>query len=290
MRTPDDAFTAGAVRASDELLDRLGRRRPTTGDLDDPVAASLALFAGEVDLDVAGPGPLRRVLMAEGLWPPVLTVGEPGEPGTGPCRKGPADSPPGGGPIPPPPHPRPPAGHRSGEDPLLVARPPDPSFPPGGRLGPRRWDRTELVLLTTGLALMAGGIALMFTDGLFHHIFGHRPSVVQEIPLRSSPAGEGELHDLLDRARDLARTDPAAASALLDRIEQALPGLDPRRAGPLAEEVARTRRLLPAGPGRRSAPSPTGPTASTVRTGPTAPSVSAPVSPVPTPSTPSSAS
>jgi hypothetical protein len=52
--TTQDPFEAGqheALRSTDELLDRIGARTPTPEDLDDPVAAALALMAAEIDLD-----------------------------------------------------------------------------------------------------------------------------------------------------------------------------------------------------------------------------------------------
>ncbi|MDQ1294111.1 MAG: hypothetical protein QG608_1994 [Actinomycetota bacterium] len=243
MRTPDDAYTAGAVRASDELLDRLGRRRPTTGDLDDPVAATLALFAGEVDLEPADPGTLRRTLLDKDLWPPRpapdVNSDSPGDGravSRGPDRATPRT-----------PHPRPPLSPRSGVGPLLVPRPPDPAHFPRRRLGPHhRWDRTELVLLTTGLALAVGGVTLLFTGGPFHHLVSDRESTAQESPAHSSTPTETRLWDLITRAENLADSDPATARALLEHVERALPDLAPRVADPLADAVERTRRLLPA--------------------------------------------
>jgi hypothetical protein len=48
---PFDAGQREALAASDALLDRIGSRAPTPEDLDDPVVASLALIAAEIDLD-----------------------------------------------------------------------------------------------------------------------------------------------------------------------------------------------------------------------------------------------
>jgi hypothetical protein len=256
MRTPDDAYTAGAVRASDELLDRLGRRRPTTGDLDDPVAATLALLAGEVDLDPADSCTLRRTLLDEGLWPLSLAPDGDGQdreqtadrPGNGPAgSRGPDRA------VPRAPHPRPPLSPRSGGGPLLVPRPPDPTRPPRRCSGPHhRWDRNELVLLTAGLALAIGGLALLFTAGPFHHLVADREPTAQESPAPSRPPTVTGLWDLITRAENLADVDPTTARALLEQVEQALPDLAPRLADPLADAVERTRRLLPADSDGRS--------------------------------------
>ncbi|MFN8079553.1 MAG: hypothetical protein U0Q19_08300 [Kineosporiaceae bacterium] len=55
---------------TDELLDRIGRRQPTAGDLDDPVLASLAVLAADVDLNPAPVERTRRAALHHGLWPP----------------------------------------------------------------------------------------------------------------------------------------------------------------------------------------------------------------------------
>lgn len=52
---------------TDELLDRLAARAPRGVDLDDPVLASLAVLAGDVDLDPAPFEPTRRVARGYGL-------------------------------------------------------------------------------------------------------------------------------------------------------------------------------------------------------------------------------
>ena len=54
------------LQACDALLDRLGRREPDAGDLDDPFAASLALLAGDVDLRPVPLEATRRALRAAG--------------------------------------------------------------------------------------------------------------------------------------------------------------------------------------------------------------------------------
>ena len=51
------------------LLDRLGGRRPTPDDLDDPVAAALAVFAADVDLAAVPVATTRRAAAAAGLLP-----------------------------------------------------------------------------------------------------------------------------------------------------------------------------------------------------------------------------
>jgi len=81
---------------TDELLDRIGRRSPNLRDLDDPVLASLAVLAADVDLDEAPLQRTRGALTRHDLWPPrvdavrtlqpwgddlaVLTAPEPAEP------------------------------------------------------------------------------------------------------------------------------------------------------------------------------------------------------------------
>jgi hypothetical protein len=57
------------LRACDVFLDRLGRRELDAGDLDDPLAASLALLAGDVDLRPVPVEATRRALREAGLWP-----------------------------------------------------------------------------------------------------------------------------------------------------------------------------------------------------------------------------
>jgi hypothetical protein len=54
MSYGSDPYEAGqreALRATDALLDRIGSRVPTPEDLDDPLAAALALMAAEIDVD-----------------------------------------------------------------------------------------------------------------------------------------------------------------------------------------------------------------------------------------------
>jgi hypothetical protein len=58
-----------ALRSTDQLLDRLGRREPGPRDLDDPVAAALAVLAGDVDLRPVPVADTRRALTETGLWP-----------------------------------------------------------------------------------------------------------------------------------------------------------------------------------------------------------------------------
>jgi hypothetical protein len=59
------------LRVTDDLLDRLGRRQPRSQDLDDPVAGSLAVFAGDVDRLEVPAERTRRAILATGCWPPV---------------------------------------------------------------------------------------------------------------------------------------------------------------------------------------------------------------------------
>jgi hypothetical protein len=65
-----------AVRRTDELLDRLGRREPGPCDLDDPVPAALAVLAGDVDLSPIPVTDTRQAMTAAGLWP-LLAGGTP---------------------------------------------------------------------------------------------------------------------------------------------------------------------------------------------------------------------
>ncbi|MBK6871919.1 MAG: hypothetical protein IPK24_10520 [Kineosporiaceae bacterium] len=55
---------------TDELLDRIGRRMPVARDLDDPVLASLAVLAADVDLAPVSLERTRRAAVQRGLWPP----------------------------------------------------------------------------------------------------------------------------------------------------------------------------------------------------------------------------
>jgi hypothetical protein len=64
------------LRATDELLDRLGRRAPDTADLDDVLAASLAVLAGDVDLGAVSVAHTQRALIAAGAWPSSGPMGE----------------------------------------------------------------------------------------------------------------------------------------------------------------------------------------------------------------------
>jgi hypothetical protein len=61
---------AGDLRRSEELLDRLGRRAPGPGDLDDPLVAALARWAGDVDLCPVPVSVSRQALVDVGGWPP----------------------------------------------------------------------------------------------------------------------------------------------------------------------------------------------------------------------------
>ncbi|MGZ4603495.1 MAG: hypothetical protein ACXV0U_07830, partial [Kineosporiaceae bacterium] len=90
MTTPHDPFEAGqreALRSTDALLDRLGARTPTPGDLDDPVVAALALMAAEIDLDAVAVDATR--VAAERAFPDVT-------PGIGRTLSAPAAPAPGG--------------------------------------------------------------------------------------------------------------------------------------------------------------------------------------------------
>jgi hypothetical protein len=72
-----------ALRRTDELLDRLGRREPVARDLDDPVAAALAVLAGDVDLDLVPAMQTRAAMTEAGLWPlpgPGERAGAQGQP------------------------------------------------------------------------------------------------------------------------------------------------------------------------------------------------------------------
>ena len=60
---------ADDVVACDALLDRLGRREPGHTDLDDVVAASLALLAGDVDLRPVPVEATLEALAGVGAWP-----------------------------------------------------------------------------------------------------------------------------------------------------------------------------------------------------------------------------
>jgi hypothetical protein len=61
---PDGGHDLEAMRASDELLDRLGRREPMAGDLDDALTAALAVLAGDVDLRPVPVSATRAALAA----------------------------------------------------------------------------------------------------------------------------------------------------------------------------------------------------------------------------------
>jgi hypothetical protein len=88
MNRYDDLELSGspeleALRRTDELLDRLGRREPGPRDLDDPVAAALAVLAGDVDLSPVPVRDTREGVAAAGAWPlPVARALEqaPGSP------------------------------------------------------------------------------------------------------------------------------------------------------------------------------------------------------------------
>ncbi len=54
------------LQETDALLDRLGARTPTPDDLDDPIAAALAVFAAGIDLDPVPVARTRRALSADG--------------------------------------------------------------------------------------------------------------------------------------------------------------------------------------------------------------------------------
>jgi hypothetical protein len=58
-----------ALEETDRLLDRLARRGPQPRDLDDPLAAALALMASEADVDMVPADRTRRQLSSAGAWP-----------------------------------------------------------------------------------------------------------------------------------------------------------------------------------------------------------------------------
>jgi hypothetical protein len=94
MNRYDDLALSGspdleALRRTDELLDRLGRREPGPRDLDDPVAAALAVLAGDVDLSPVPVLDTRQALTSAGLWP-LPTAWEQG-PDVDASRSGSAD-------------------------------------------------------------------------------------------------------------------------------------------------------------------------------------------------------
>ncbi len=63
------------LQDTDDLLDRLGRRRPTATDLDDPLFARLAEGALDLDLDAVPVERTHRALAGIGVWPPRQDLG-----------------------------------------------------------------------------------------------------------------------------------------------------------------------------------------------------------------------
>ena len=72
---------------TDELLDRIGRRAHAASDLGDPVLASLAVLAADVDLDPAPVERTRRAALERALWPPDRQWHATGTAGSGCCRR-----------------------------------------------------------------------------------------------------------------------------------------------------------------------------------------------------------
>jgi len=63
-KEPFDTHDIEELAATDALLDRVGARSPSAGDLDDPLVAALALMAAEIDLDAVPVADTRAALAA----------------------------------------------------------------------------------------------------------------------------------------------------------------------------------------------------------------------------------
>src|SRR3954447_15424290 len=63
-KEPFDTHDIDELAATDALLDRVGARSPSAGDLDDPLVAALALMAAEIDLDAVPVDDTRAALAA----------------------------------------------------------------------------------------------------------------------------------------------------------------------------------------------------------------------------------
>ena len=72
---------------TDELLDRIGRRAHAASDLGDPVLASLAVLAADVDLDPAPVERTRRAALERALWLLDRQWHATGTAGSGCCRR-----------------------------------------------------------------------------------------------------------------------------------------------------------------------------------------------------------
>ena len=77
MQDPFESAQREALRQTDALLDRIAARAPLPDDLDDPVVASLALMAAQIDVD-AVPVESTRAAVERAL--PDLWTGDPATP------------------------------------------------------------------------------------------------------------------------------------------------------------------------------------------------------------------
>jgi hypothetical protein len=232
---------AAELRASDELLGRLGRRAPEPGDLDDPLIGALAVLACDVDLFPVPVSVSRGALAEAGAWPPAPAQEDCARLGYRPggparvavpapvsrhrpaVRKGP-----GGGPGP----------GRARVARRLPDRPPSLDAPRVLSIRPAMG-----VAAATALVLLGCVVAASVTGPVLDPV-GDARTIVAE--WNGHPAQRPALTAILHRVGDaraaLREGDPAMARAILDEVAGQLPRLplDDRRVAARQLSAVRT--------------------------------------------------
>jgi hypothetical protein len=271
-REPYDSRDIEELAATDALLDRIGARDPSPGDLDDPVVAALALMAAEIDLD-AVPVEVTRAALAAArpdLLTPPATPPHPDEPGLvldlrdGAGQNGPAALPvrrdavesdavesdaepepwrrPRGRPR------RPDAGPSAMAPPRSLPRM-HATGPAGTRPGEKRERRLRpMTVLVVAIAaiVLGSGVSAVLTGGRSVNPLNGIQQVVEEIThgrTTEQAAAFRKAEDEVSQARAAAKAgDRAEAERLLDGVS--LQGLTSDDRKQIAREISDVRSLL----------------------------------------------
>jgi len=236
VRGTGDVDTGGPpgvdeLRSSDELFDRLGRRAPGPSDLDDPLIATLAVLAGDVDLLPVPVSASRRALTGAGAWPVAALdapLNEAGGPGAVPSWFTTASLP----------RPSVPARLPAGPTPS-TGRPARSGHPRVLRLRP-----SAGVVVAAALVLVGGGVAAVVTMGNRDPLAGIS-SVVDPGGSSAHPLTRAGLVDRVEAARAAVRHgDLSRARRILDEVDDQLSTLAPADRQAVATRVAGVEREL----------------------------------------------